>query len=112
MNVLLLFLGFVLCVWGVIRGVARTHHWSPHSIASVVLFWSSLVGCLSAVAILVASVLMAATFDETRDMNPTIPQAWSIAMSTLHLSSGASLILHLLLFLIPNHGATTKPNVA
>jgi hypothetical protein len=106
MTVLVLFIGFVLCVAGVFRGRARIRHWSPHFTVAVSLFWSSLIGCISAVAVLVATVLMAATFDETREMNPLITQAWSYAMSALRLSSGASFFLHLLFFLTPAHGAT------
>ncbi len=112
MTVLLLFLGFILCVAGVIRGNARIRDWSLRSFTVVALFWSSLTGSLSAVAVLAAGLLMAATFDETRDMNPVFPQIWRVAMPTLWVSSILSLSLHLLLFLIPTHDARTKPNVA
>jgi len=112
MIVLLLFVGFVLCLAGVIRGRTRIRQWTPHSTLAVALFWSSLIGCLSAATAVVATVLIAATFDETRDMNPSFTHAWSYAMTTLRVSSGTALLLHLLLFLPPSHGATTKPTVA
>ena len=81
MIVILLFIGVVLCVAGVIRGRARTRHWSPRSAVAVALFWSSLIGGLSAGAVLVTTVLIAARFDETRDMYPAVTQAWSYGMS-------------------------------
>jgi hypothetical protein len=112
MNALLLFIGFVLCVSGIVRGSALVRQWSLRSTTTTALFWSSFVGCLSGFVVIAAAVLMVATFDETRDMIPAITQAWSIGMSALRVSSGASLILHLLLFLIPAHGVTIKPNVA
>ncbi len=112
MTALLLFFGSILCVAGVIRGTARTRGWSFRSTAAVALFWSSLIGCLSAVTVLAAFLLMAAMFDETRDMNPAFLQVRGIAMSALRASSVVSLSLHLLLVLIPHHGVTTKSNAA
>jgi len=79
---------------------------------AVALFWSSVLGCLSAVAVIVATVLLVAAFDETKEMDPIFPQAWSLSMSAMRISSGAALLFHLLLFGIPGHAVTTKPNVA
>lgn len=95
MNVFPLFVGFVFGLWGVNRGSTRPREFSLHSATAVPLFGGSLVGCFSAVAIIVTAALTVATFDETRDMNPALAQAGNSAASALRIAAGTSFILQL-----------------
>jgi len=112
MTVILLFLGFVLCVAGLVRGAARVRHWSSRSTVAAALFWVSLLGCFSASAYVVATFLIVVTFDETKDMNPMITLTWIYSINATRSCSVAALLLHSLLFLTPAHGPKSNSNLA
>ena len=112
MPVILLLIGFVSCVLGVIRGSARVGCWSFRSATASTLFWASLIGCLSAFAMLAAGILVAATFDERTSTDAGYILIWAVSHDLMRIASVASLILHLLLSRIPLHAPPTKPNVA
>jgi hypothetical protein len=112
MTVILLFLGFVFCVAGVVRGTARVGSWSFRSAISSTLFWASLIGCLATIAMVVAGILMAATFDERKNTDAAYILVWGVSFAVMRIASVASLVLHLLLSLTPVHAPPTKPTVA
>ena len=112
MTVILLFLGFVCCVAGVIRGSARVGSWSFRSGTASTLFWVSLMGCLSAFAVLVSGILVSATYDEHKNTDAAYILVFWVSFAAIRVASVASLVLHLLLSVIPIHAPPTKPNVA